>query len=322
MTDSQIEPFVPYTVIPEPSLEFGVAKRGDPLAIDPQTGLVSFGPYSSRLGGRWHPRSVRLIPVADESDFDIVADTLQRLNSFQRVDRRCPYAREDYPGFESAFKCPLEVSTQCEEQAIPSVVFATALSLPSAAEGYKTVVQACIRAIDSLGHLGETDIVAIYLPTTIVKKFRQFRPDFRPIEPRKAKRKDDPSQMLLLEELAEPEREEEETLYHDLRRSLKAAAMRKKVAIQVLTDNFLLDDDSQPWAGKCWNTAASVFCKAGGLPWRVPTAENLAHCGIRFGITKDTSGQSVLVGLAQVFNARGELVALRAGASTPIKSED
>ena len=83
-----------------------------------------------------------------------------------------------------------------------------------------------------------------------MKKFRQFRPDFRPIEPRRAKRKDDPNQMLLFGELAEPEKEEEETLFHDLRRSLKAAAMRRNVAIQVLTDNFLLDDDSQPRAGK------------------------------------------------------------------------
>ena len=136
--------------------------------------------------------------------------------------------REDYPGFESAFNCPLEVSTDCGEQAIPSEVFATALSLPSAAEGYKTVVQACIRAIETLGQLTESEIVAVYLPTAIVKKFRQFRPDFRPIEPRRAKRKDDPNQMLLFGELAEPEKEEEETLFHDLRRSLKAAAMRKK----------------------------------------------------------------------------------------------
>ena len=313
MTDSQIEPFVPYTVIPEPLLEFGLAKRGEPQAADPQKGLACFGPYSSRLGGRWHPKSVRLIPIADKSDFDIVAETLQRLNSFQRIGKPSPYAREDYPGFESIFNCSLEVSADVDKQAIPSEVFATALSLPSAAEGYKTVVQACIRAMESLGQLAENEIVAVYLPTAIVKKFRQFRPDFRPIEPRKAKRKDDPNQMLLFEELAERERDEEETLYHDLRRSLKAAAMRKKVAIQVLTDNFLLDDDSQPWAGKFWNTATSVFCKAGGLPWRVPTAENLAHCGIRFGITKGTSGQSILVGLAQVFNARGELVALRAG---------
>ena len=93
MTDSQIEPFVPYTVIPEPSLEFGLAKRGEPLATDPQKGLASFGPYSSRLGGRWHPKSVRLIPIADKSDFDIVADTLQRLNSFQRIGKPSPYAR-------------------------------------------------------------------------------------------------------------------------------------------------------------------------------------------------------------------------------------
>ena len=97
--------------------------------------------------------------------------------------------------------------------------------------------------------------------------------------------------------------------------------MRRDIACQILTNNFLDDDEAIPWAGKLWNLGTSLFCKAGGIPWRVTTAENVAYCGIRFGITKNPRGQSILVGLAQVFNGAGELVALRAGRALRNKSQ-
>jgi hypothetical protein len=119
---------------------------------------------------------------------------------------------------------------------------------------------------------------------------------------------------ILLEELEHADAgEPEETLFHDLRRSIKVMSMRMDIACQIVTDNFIDEDPGQPWAGKLWNIGTSIFCKAGGIPWRVVTNENVAYCGVRFGVTKDRKGQSILVGLAQVFNGAGELVALRAG---------
>ena len=312
MSSSAMFSFAPYTVVEEPALEFGSAKRGEPLSCDPQVGLSRYGPYSSRLGGRWHPSRVRLVPLAAESDFTKVFDTLSRLTEFERLPDPSPYARIDFPGFESAFHADCEVVQGLVGQRIDDSVFREALAYTSAASGYRLVVESVGAAVEDLSLL-PNDVVAVYLPPDIVKNFRLFRPDFRPVQQKKEKKRD-PRQLLLFEELFDEEKEAtEETLYHDLRRSIKAACMRRGIATQVITDSFLTEDESQPWAGKLWNIGTSVFCKAGGIPWRLPTQENIAHCGIRFGITQDAEEKSILVGLAQVFSASGELVALRAG---------
>jgi hypothetical protein len=163
----------------------------------------------------------------------------------------------------------------------------------------------------------DNEVVAAYLPPEIVKKFRSFRPDFTPAAMkirREPKRMDGYKQRFLFEEYGDAQDDNlEESLYHDLRRSIKVWCMRKDIASQILTDNFLIEDEGQPWAGKLWNVGTSVFCKAGGIPWRLPTNENIAHCGIRFGVTRQSGEPLILVGLAQVFSASGELVALRAG---------
>ena len=118
--------------------------------------------------------------------------------------------------------------------------------------------------------------------------------------------------MVLFEEMIEAEADSD-TLYNDLRRAIKVRAMQLGLAVQILTDSFLNEEESQPWCGKFWNVSCSIFCKAGGIPWRLPTSENIAHCGIRFGVSKDASGTQILVGVAQVFSASGELVAVRTG---------
>jgi len=243
----------------------------------------------------------------------MVCDTLSRLAEFERLAEPSPYARIDFPGFESIFHAQFEVLRDVTEQRIEDAVFQEALAYTSAASGYRLVVESIGRAVAKLTLL-PNDVVAVYLPPEIVKQFRSFRPDFRPVQEKVEPKKKDSKQLLLFEELFDEDRDSaEETLYHDLRRSIKAGCMRRGVATQVITDSFLTDDESQSWAGKFWNIGTSVFCKAGGIPWRLPTQENIAHCGIRFGITQDAHKKSILVGLAQVFSASGELVALRAG---------
>lgn len=313
MSSSVNTSFSPYTVIEEPLLEFGSSSREQPTALDPQIGLSNYGPFSSRLGGRWHPKKVRVVPVAARSDFEMVRDTLRRLGEFERVAEPSPYARIDYPGFESAFHTDFEVVEDSGTQSIDDAVFEEALAQKSAASGYRLVVETIGRLIEDL-RLRPNDVVAAYLPPPIVKQFRSFRPDFRPVRKKQTRKKRDSRQMFLFEELYDEEGDsEEETLYHDLRRSIKVWCMRKEIATQIITDSFLTEDESQPWAGKFWNIGTSIFCKGGGVPWRLPTNENIAHCGIRFGISRDANEKSILVGLAQVFSASGELVALRAG---------
>jgi hypothetical protein len=307
--------FATYAVIAEPELEFGKPLSGDGRATDPQKGLEKYGPYSTRLGGRWHPATTTIVPVASSGDWDMVVSGLRRLQDFQKIADPNACARIDYPGFESAFRSRLVIDTRkARTQVITDASFNEALGFPSAADGYRHVLACIEQSFRQLPTMADSAVVALYLPPAVVEKFRRFTPDFKPVQPEDRSSKSERGRPVLLEELDQPEGEEpEETLYHDLRRSIKVMCMRLNIACQVLTNHFIEEDPGQPWAGKLWNIGTSIFCKAGGIPWRVVTNENVAYCGVRFGVTKDRKGQSILVGLAQVFNGAGELVALRAG---------
>ncbi len=308
--------FAPYAVVTEPQLEFGRPRTGDGRATDPQKGLEKYGPYSTRLGGKWHPATTTIVPVASASNWESVVAALRRLQEFQRMPEPTAIARIDYPGFESAFRSRLVIETNkpAAAQVIDDARFKEALDMPSAADGYKHVL-ACVEAsFRQLPKMEESGVVALHLPPAVVEKFRLFTPEFKPVAAQRGLSKPGTRKALLLEELDQPEGgEPDETLFHDLRRSVKVMSMRMDIACQILTDNFIDEDPGQPWAGKLWNIGTSLFCKAGGIPWRAVTNENVAFCGVRFGVTKDRNGQSILVGLAQVFNGAGELVALRAG---------
>lgn len=307
--------FAQYAVLPEPILDFGQSRAGEARAADPQKGLEQFGPYSTRLGGKWHPAATIVVPLASSADWDSLVAGLGRLNEFQRIEGPTSAARIDYPGYQSAFRSRLTLATghAPAAQVFDASELDAALALPSAADGYRRVLSVLDRSLARLEPLPESAVLAIYLPRAVVDRFRRFTPDFLPVPEDEPGRASGGPTRVLLEEVERPEGEVETTLFHDLRRSIKVMCMRRSIACQILTDNFLVEDPDVPWAGKLWNVGTSLFCKAGGIPWRVVTDENVAYCGIRFGVTKDRGGQSILVGLAQVFNAAGELVALRAG---------
>jgi hypothetical protein len=308
--------FAPYVVLDEPVLEFGTARSGMAHATDPQKGLDAFGPYSARLSEKFHPRTVRIHPIASADDWDRLVERLEKLKSFNRIEEPSPYARIDYPGFDSVFRSRCDIRYDAPGLRIEPSEFAVALDAESAATGYRHIISVLEQSLNLLGKTGDNDVIALHLPKEVIERFRRFTPDFMPAEPVKKRRVDAKGRLRLpLEEIGQEGQGEgvEETLYHDLRRSVKVMCMRRGIACQLVTENFLKEDPSQPWAAKLWNISTSIFCKGGGIPWRVVTDENVAYCGIRFGITKNQSGQSILVGLGQVFNAAGELVALRAG---------
>lgn len=318
MSRSQFPTYAYYADLPEPNLEFGCARvsAGTPIHNDPQMGLAQFGPYSVQLGGRWHPPVTRVVPVACDVDFEDVAATLERLAAFERIEATSPYVRIDYPGYAAAYRSEFEMLRNVPGQIIPRKLFDEALRHHQVANGFRGLIRAIEEAVDSVISARPDAILAIYLPRDIVTQFRTLTPDFQLATGRSKhrKQKDDRRQMVLFEDLLDED--DNETLYHDLRRAIKVRAMQKGAAVQLLTDSFLLEEPSQPWAGKFWNVSCALFCKAGGIPWRLPTSENIAHCGIRFGISKNAVGTKILVGIAQVFSASGELVALRAGQAT------
>ena len=305
-----------YAVIEEPFLEFGTASKTDeqPFTQDPQIGLLQHGPYSLQLGQPWHPPSTTLVPICADEDFDAVINALERMETFERVDDPNWYVRVDFPGYEAAYHSKLEIVQDCNGQIIPRTVWDAALGERTPREGFRILIDALTASLTAVADSHPNATAVVFLPRDIVTQFRTLTSDFQLAKPRKPKATttSDARQILLFEDLFDTD-DDTETLYNDLRRAIKVRAMQKGLPLQILTDSFLNEEPSQPWAGKFWNVSCSLFCKAGGIPWRLPTAENIAHCGIRFGVSKDESGTKILVGVAQVFSASGELVAVRTG---------
>lgn len=303
-----------YAVLDEHFLEFGNAHPSEfAIEPDPQIGLQKYGPYSLKLN-HWHPNQTTIIPISSDDEFNDVVGVLGRLNKFERVEEPNWYVRTDFPGYEQTYRSKLIIETS-KKQTIPRDTFDKALAERNPRDGFEMLMNVLLEIIDECSKDALNAILAIHLPKDIVIQFRTLTPDFRPAKPKKKKQqktKDGMMQMFLFGEIEDAD-EFQDSLYHNLRRAIKVRAMQRGVAIQILTDSFLTEEPSQPWAGKFWNICNSIFCKAGGVPWRLPRNENIAHCGIRFGISKDQSGTNILVGVAQVFSSSGELVAIRTG---------
>ena len=104
MIPSTEQSFAQYAILSEPQLEFGQPRSRKAEESDPQKGLEKHGPYSTRLGGKWHPAKTTLVPIAADDDWVEVIQGLNRLRSFQQIEQPTYTARIDFPGFESAFR--------------------------------------------------------------------------------------------------------------------------------------------------------------------------------------------------------------------------
>jgi hypothetical protein len=94
----------------------------------------------------------------------------------------------------------------------------------------------------------------------------------------------------------------------NLRSSLKALAIRREIVTQVLTEKTLT---STYECENRWNLSLGLYVKAGGVPWMLKEFTNTkSFIGIAYGIRKLESGQSVLSGLAEIFDEFGEHVSM------------
>jgi len=94
----------------------------------------------------------------------------------------------------------------------------------------------------------------------------------------------------------------------NLRSSLKTLAIRREIVTQLLTEKTLT---SRYDCENMWNLSLGLYVKAGGVPWMLKEFTNTkSFIGIAYGIKKLQSGQSVLSGLAEIFDEFGEHVSI------------
>ena len=94
----------------------------------------------------------------------------------------------------------------------------------------------------------------------------------------------------------------------DLRCYIKVLAVRKDIKTQIVTEKVL-----NPWddCDNMWHLSVGLYTKAGGVPWTVrELSTSLCFIGIAYGIKQGGAGQSILSGLAEVFDEYGKHVSM------------
>ena len=101
-------------------------------------------------------------------------------------------------------------------------------------------------------------------------------------------------------------------VHRDLRRAIKAAAMKYGLPTQILSERVTRREDEDHPSKIAWNFYTGLYTKAGGVPW-APTGLMPGTCyvGIGFFRPLGTAGHTLHTSLVQAFDEHGEGLVLR-----------
>lgn len=265
----------------EPSLEFATGR----LHLCPQRGISLFGPRSLDMGKR-HPESIRVGFIGSGESVDSALRWLESCSEgVSGDDKNCRF-----PGFKAdrGFYSELSLDDGRIEK----------LTLRELDEVRKprTKKERFEQTVDLLGEklrlLAQRDrppeYVVLALPASLVKT--EGKVDYFD--------------------------KQAGEIHRDLRRSVKAVAMKHRLPTQILlqrTTEAAIDSKRVDHRSKCaWNFFTGLYYKSGGVPW-VPSGLNAGSCyvGISFHRVPGSKNSSYFTGLAQAFDEQGNGLVLR-----------
>ncbi len=300
-----------------PSLQFGGAGGHS----DPKIGLDHAGPFDLRFGAaRQGHMNIGIIGLGDG-----IAATKRWL---ERCQTRIPVLgepsllRKPFPGFESVFRTSIHLSDSwCISvggQAGQSGGLEHALGEDNPFKRFQKIVDLYAQAHKRLAsrEANRPDVVLVALPDEVLKRSRTVERGLSSEEKKKVKeieKSRTARQMDLFDALQDVEQTEDDFLKRDLRHALKARALANRLPIQIVTSSLLYDNASnQDAATRAWNFSVSLYYKAGGVPWRLPSSgPETCFVGITFHHFRTVQRHIVQSTLAQAFSSEGEGFAIR-----------
>lgn len=290
-----------------PELEFG----GAGYFQNPRLGLLQAGPFDMRFGAA-HKTQVRVAVVAPLDMHATVSTWLMRCRSEIPVSGDSSSALP-FPGFAAVFRSEL-VAEGSWYVAVDEKRIQDALSKRPYL-GFEQVVQAYSSAISRAKADFQPDVIVCGISEAIERRFWSVQRTLSQSENAALKRALSRAvgDQLELPIDWEPEEDSEDLLRRDLRRALKAVAMRIGVPIQLIRNNGMLDAraNEEP-AVRAWNLCVGLYYKAGGIPWRVRTkGPETCFVGVTFHHLRTTRRFLVHSSLAQAFSTNGGGFALR-----------
>ncbi|MCY3557088.1 MAG: nuclease PIN [Chloroflexi bacterium] len=149
----------PYQVIDEPLLSFDAVDRSQ-RALNAQSGLARFGPFSARS---WSAESlgVRVAMLAPEADLQRLKDLLNEIHSPQLPRERRPYLPR-YPGFPGAFRCAIKPAPESAQLALDPDLDRR---LRRSSEPHRELTEAFAHSLRQLRTVrSQFGVIVIYLP--------------------------------------------------------------------------------------------------------------------------------------------------------------
>jgi hypothetical protein len=307
-----------------PSLQFG-GVGGHP---DPKIGLDNAGPFDLRFGAA-RQTQINVGIIGPEHMVEAARRWLERCQNPIPVLGEQTLLRKPFPGFKNVFRAsmnfPESWSISFDGGSVHSLERILEESDPF--KRFQNVVDIYSEAHARLAtrEVNRPDVVILALPDEVLKRCRTVERGLSTEEKNRAKeilKSRTTGQMDLFDLLQEVEQTEDDFLKRDLRHALKARALANALPIQIATNSLLVDSTSnEDPASRAWNFTVSLYYKAGGVPWRLPSGgPETCFVGISFHHFRTVQRHLVQSTLAQAFSSEGEGFAIR-GQGVPAEPE-
>jgi hypothetical protein len=219
-----------------------------------------------------------------------------------------------YPGFKAAFHADL-ILNDAWIYTLKEEDINEKLSIKEPYKRFEEIVglyENAFKVVSSRSN--KPDVILCCLSEEIIKSCWSVTRILTKIEKRlieDIKKQNDNRQLSLF---GEPTEEvEEDLMFRDLRRALKARAIKCGIPIQVTTNNLLLDSiKGQDAPTRAWNFSVALYYKCGGIPWRLKIdGPETCFVGISFNHFKTTHRHIVRSSIAQAFSNKGDGFAIK-----------
>jgi hypothetical protein len=258
-------------------LEFG----NGGLHVSPKAGIARFGPRSFAPERR-HPGRVRVGLIGTAETVDKAHTWLEACAEGVQGDEANP----EFPGYrkDRGFFSEMEfddgwseVTTQTEHKAI--------LAVTPGSERFRQAVQLLD---DKLRLLAEKDHPPDYVVVALDR------------------------QLVQRSGVADYADRELGDVHRDLRRAVKAAAMKYRIPTQLLQQKTTEWKDKTPYSRIAWNFFTGLYFKAGGFPWG-PHGLKPGTCYVGIGFYRPLGSKfpTMQTSLVQAFDEHGDGLVLR-----------
>lgn len=270
-------PLITSDYLREPLLLFA----DDGLHVDPKAGIARYGPRSLTSTGR-HPSRLRVGFIGSAEHVDAARRWLITQAEGANGDAKNP----EFPGWmpDRGFFSQLEFADLWDEE-LGQAELRRVLEVRSQKDRFEALLQLLEGKLRMLAERDNPpEYILIAMSDEIVGRCGT----------------------------ADYTSRETGAVHRDLRRALKAVAMKYRIPTQILQQPTIDGRDRTPTSRIAWNFFTGMYCKAGGYPWSpYGLAKGTCYVGVGFYRPLGREFPTMQTSLIQAFDEHGEGLVLR-----------